>query len=78
MKKGQDPVEKLIAILQEVESGVPAKEICRKYGFAENTLYKWKSRYGGMPTSEARRLKETDDASSATIGCRGVERPRDQ
>ncbi len=64
MKKGQYSVEKIIAILGEVESGIPVKEICRKYGFAENTLYRWKSRYGGMTTSEARRLKELEDENT--------------
>lgn len=64
MKKGQYPVEKIIGILQEAESGVPAKEICRKYGFTENTFYRWKSRYGGMTTSEARRLKELEDENT--------------
>ncbi len=64
MKKGQYSVEKIIAILGEAESGVPAKEICRKYGFAENTFYRWKSRYGGMTTSEARRLKELEDENT--------------
>ena len=56
MKKGQYAVEKIIGILQEVESGVPAKEICRKYGFTENTFYRWESRYGGMTTSDDRLL----------------------
>ena len=43
MKKGQYSVEKIIVILGEAESGVPVKEICRKYGFAENTFKKQES-----------------------------------
>jgi len=64
MKKGQYSVEKIISILQEAEPGVPAKEICRKHGVSENTFYRWKSKYGGMTFSEARRLKELEDENA--------------
>lgn len=64
MKKGQYSVEKIISILNEVESGIPAKELCRRYGFTENTFYRWKSKYGGMTTSEARRLKELEEENA--------------
>ena len=64
MKKGQFSVEKIIDILKEAETGVPAKELCRKYGFSENTFYRWKSRYGGMTANEARRLKELEDENA--------------
>jgi putative transposase len=42
MKRGQYSVEKIISILNEIESGIPARDICRKYGFTEQTLYRWK------------------------------------
>ena len=61
MKKGQYSVEKIISILQEVETGIAAKDICRKYGVSENTFYRWKSKYGGMTVSEAHRLKELEN-----------------
>jgi putative transposase len=40
---------------------MPIKELCRKYGMSEATLYNWKAKYGGMAVSEARRLKELED-----------------
>ena len=60
MKKGQYSVEKIISILQEAESGISAKELCRQYGLSENTFYRWKAKYGGMTTQEARRLKDLE------------------
>ena len=31
--------------------------MCRKHGISEATFYSWKSKYGGLDVSEARRLK---------------------
>ena len=49
--------EQIIRILKEAESGVPVKELCRKYGFSDATFYNWRQKYGGLEVSEARRLK---------------------
>ena len=35
--------------------------MCRKYGISDATFYKWRSRYGGMEVSDARRLKALED-----------------
>jgi len=32
-------------------------EICRKHGICDQTYYRWKSKYGGLEVSEARRLR---------------------
>ena len=37
--------------------GVPVKELCRKHGFSEASYYLWRSKFGGMDVSDARRLK---------------------
>ena len=49
------------AILKELESGVKVSELCRKHGVAQNTIYKWRSKYGGMELSDMRKLKELED-----------------
>jgi putative transposase len=43
---------------------VPVKELCRKYGFSDASFYLWRSKFGGMDVSDARRLKtlEVDNA----------------
>ena len=53
--------EQIIRILYEQESGITTLEICRKHGIAKSTFYKWKSKYGGMEVSDARRLKALED-----------------
>ena len=44
-------------ILKEHQAGISAKELCRKHGVSDGTFYRWRSKYGGMEVSEARRLK---------------------
>ncbi|NUF49179.1 transposase [Gilliamella sp. ESL0250] len=47
----------IVAILKEAEAGIPVKELCRKYGMGNSTFYKWREKYGGMETSDIKRLK---------------------
>lgn len=42
---------------------IPA-DVCRKHGIAEATFYKWKSKYGGMEVSEAKRLKTLEEENT--------------
>ncbi len=60
MRKTRYSEEQIIRVLQEVESGSAVKEVCRDRGIAEGTYYRWKSKFGGMDISEARRLKELE------------------
>jgi putative transposase len=53
--------EQIIGILKEWESGVQIGDLSRKHGVCENTLYRWKSKYGGMELSEAKRLKALEE-----------------
>jgi len=53
--------EQIIRILTEQESGRKIGEICREHGIAQNTFYRWKSKYGGMTVSEAKRLKALEE-----------------
>ena len=39
---------------------MPIKELCRKGGFSDATFYKWRSKFGGMDVSDAKRLKELE------------------
>ena len=58
MKRKTYSQEQIIRILKEREAGVPASEIIRKHGIANGTLYRWKSKYGGMDVCEAKRLHD--------------------
>lgn len=56
--------EQIICFLKEADGGVPVKELCRKHGFSDASFYLWRSKYGGMEVSDAKRLKslETENA----------------
>ena len=36
-------------------------ELCRQHGSSEQTYYRWKAKYGGMDSGEAKRLKQLED-----------------
>lgn len=61
MKKSRFSEEQIIAVLREHQAGVPAAELCRKHGISGATLYNWRSRYGGLEVSEARKLKSLEE-----------------
>lgn len=49
--------EQIIGFLREAERGVALKDLCRRHGFSEASYYLWRSKYGGMDVSDAKRLK---------------------
>ena len=49
--------EQIIGFLREAEAGLPIKELCRRHGFSEASYYLWRSKFGGMSVSDAKRLK---------------------
>jgi len=64
MKRKQFTEEQIIRILQEADAGMKVADLCRKYGFSDATFYNWKSKFGGMSLSEARRLKTLEQENS--------------
>ncbi len=64
MKRKRFTKEQVIGILKAHEAGVSAADLARKYGFSENTIYNWKSKYGGMEVSDAKRLRELENENS--------------
>ena len=61
MKKSRHSEEQIIGVLKQMEAGRKVVELAREVGVSEATLYTWKSKYGGMEVSEARRLRELED-----------------
>ena len=53
--------EQIIRILNEAQAGKKPADICREYGISEKTYYVWKSKFGGMTVSEAKRLKGLEE-----------------
>ena len=52
--------EQIIKTLKRWEAGEKPKDLCRELSVHEQTLYNWKSKFGGMEISEAKRLKELE------------------
>lgn len=50
----------IVGFLREADAGVPVKDLCRKHGFSEGSYYLWRSKFGGMSISDAKRLKELE------------------
>ena len=64
MKRSRFSEEQIIAILKEQEAGAKTVDVCRKRGISDVTFYKWKSKYGGMEASDAKRLKALEDENA--------------
>jgi putative transposase len=56
--------EQIVGILKEHVAGGSVGELCRRQGISEQTLYRWRSKYGGMGVSETRRLKSLEDENA--------------
>lgn len=52
--------EQIIRILKEAEAVGNTREVCRQHNITEQTFYRWRSKYGGMEVSEAKRLRELE------------------
>ena len=60
MKRKRFTEEQIIGVLKEHELGAKTADLCRKRGISEATFYNWKSKFGGMDVSEAKRLKQLE------------------
>ena len=66
MRKSRLTESQILAILSEGETGLAVVEVCRKHDISSATYYQWKSKYGGMDVSDARKLK-TLEAENARL-----------
>lgn len=56
--------EQIIGFLKAHEAGAKVGDLVREYGFSEQSFYRWKSKFGGMEVSDAKRLRELETENS--------------
>jgi putative transposase len=61
MKKSRFSEEQIVGILQEWDAGGKIADLIRRHGVTDQTLYRWKKKYGGLQVSDAKRLKGLED-----------------
>lgn len=61
MKKSRFTEEQIAFALKQAEHGAPVAEVTRKMGVSEQTFYRWKKKYGGLGTTELRRLRQLEE-----------------
>lgn len=64
MKRKRYTEEQIIAVLMEHEAGAKVEDLARRHGVCENTIYRWKSKFGGLEVSEASRLRELEQQNA--------------
>lgn len=64
MKGKRYSEEKIIGIVKEHEAGASVADLARRYGVSEQSIYRWKSKFGGMEVSEAKRLRELEQENA--------------
>ncbi len=61
MRKSRFTDEQIIRALKELESGTKIADLSRRLGVSEQAIYRWRSKFGGMDVSDAKKLKALED-----------------
>jgi len=61
MNKGQFSDEQIIGLLHESSAGAKVAELIRRYGVTEQTLYRWRKKYGKLQVSAMKRLRTLEE-----------------
>jgi putative transposase len=64
VKKSRFTEEQILGILKQVEAGRKVEDVCREHGISAATFYTWRSKYGGLELSEAKRLKALEEENT--------------
>lgn len=63
-KKSKFTDEQIVRAVREVEAGANQTDVARKLGVTQQTIYRWKERWGGVEVNEAKRLRSLEDENA--------------
>ena len=64
MKRTRFTETQIVKALKEYEGGRKADDICRELQISKATLYNWNAKYGGMESSDVKRMKELEEENA--------------
>jgi putative transposase len=64
MRRSRFSEEQIVGVLQEHTAGAEVGALCRRHGISEQTLYRWKRKYGGLEVGEAKRLRALEEENA--------------
>lgn len=64
MRKSRFSIEQIVAVLRQVETGMPVADVIRRIGISEQTFYRWKKEYSGLQPDQVRELKQLQEENA--------------
>lgn len=63
-RKSKFTDEQIVRAVREVEAGANQTDVARRLGVTQQTIYRWKERWGGVEVNEAKRLRSLEDENA--------------
>lgn len=67
MRKSKFTKSQIVAIIQQVESGAKVGDLAREHGVSVGTVHRWRSKYGGLESSQLKELKDENRRLKALV-----------
>ncbi len=61
MKTSKYTEEQIVYALRQVEAGEAVVDVCRRLGISQQTFYTWKKKFGGVGSTELKRMRLLED-----------------
>lgn len=64
MKPSRFTAEQITKILEEAKPRGATEEVARKHGVTPATIYGWRKKFGEMPATDVKRMRELEQENS--------------